>query len=508
MKYKLLNVKLNLFRDYEKEMKEIESRGNLTAADYKQLASLEAERNAKIDSLNSSGTNQWNAQKTDKYSGWNTPDYSKSINSMIDSYENGGTYNQSALDQIAAAQTGRQNKASGTVGMGQYVNDDFDKYVTEWLKNQQQAPVIPDVSAYLGSSYSKLEKLAGELDDIEKPGYSSRWDPIKNDLADEALAYNYNDFLNSDTYNRLANRYYYNGNNAMKNTLGQVAARTGGLASSYAGSAAQQQFNDYMTRLEDAAYSMYNTERDNALENANTAWKYADNDYSRFLDAMDQYNKDRNFSYNALGDLVSQENWAQQMAYNVANNNYDRAVDRAKMMASTGDYSGYRNLGYTPEQVDQLNKAAAEAAAQPEEKKLTKPDLTWAQTKDLINQGIRSQKVLDAYEYYVGEPYGGGGNVSASGGKTAGDGKPKKQADDSDLPEEKDEEPSPQINDGIKLYNKQTRDGIEIPGHGDYTWSELADLEEQGKVTEHIITMADGTKYRRIEWVNRGDSTR
>ena len=561
LKKKLLPVKLNLFRDYEKEMREIEAKGNLSAADYKTLAALEAERNAKIDNLNNTGTNQWNAQKTDKYSGWNTPDYSKSINSMIGSYESAGAYNPSALDQVAAAQTARQNKASGTVGMGQYVNDDFDKYVTEWLKNQQQAPApkyeVPDYTGYLSESYSKLQQLADDLDEVERPTYDSRWEPIKNDLADQALAYNYDDFLGSDTYNRLANRYMYNGNNAMKNTLGQIAARTGGLASSYAGAQAQQTFNDYMTRLEDMAYDMYNNERDNMLENANTAWKYSDNDYGRFLDAMDQYNKDRNFGYNALGDLISQENWARNMAVNAANDAYDRqlaadnlaysrAADRAGMMAGIGDYSGYRSLGYSPEQIDQLNKAAAEAAENPA---VTKPELTWAQTRTAIKEGRITPNVMAAYEYYMGEPYGGSASTtpassssgrgssagsSGSGGSGGTDyeglfqaakdsGHPKNFLSSSanykkygigsstglydDYVEwEKGQKRDSETADGnLPLYNATHGSGdserVDIPGHGDYSWSQLEDLEAQGKVQSSTKTVG-GKKYVVINWVD------
>ena len=73
------------------------------------------------------------------------------------------------------------------------------------------------------------------------------------------------------------------GQQAMQDTLGQVSARTGGYASSYATSAANQSYNDYMTALEDAARAMYqdslNQQRDN-LGMVNDAEQI---DYSRYL---------------------------------------------------------------------------------------------------------------------------------------------------------------------------------------------------------------------------------
>lgn len=64
-----------------------------------------------------------------------------------------------------------------------------------------------------------------------------------------------------DKYNDMYSRH---GRRAMQDTLGEVSARTGGLASSYAGAVAQETYDNYMAELSDrypelvnAAYSMY-----------------------------------------------------------------------------------------------------------------------------------------------------------------------------------------------------------------------------------------------------------
>lgn len=86
-------------------------------------------------------------------------------------------------------------------------------------------------------------------------------------LAREVVDMNYNDWAKGDDYASLEKRYSEQGRKAMDDTIGKVAARTGGLASSYAAAAGNQAYGDYMSRLEDAARSLYDSQRENAIEN-------------------------------------------------------------------------------------------------------------------------------------------------------------------------------------------------------------------------------------------------
>ena len=104
----------------------------------------------------------------------------------------------------------------------------------------------------------------------------------------------------------------------MQDTLAQVSARTGGLASSYAQSAAQQTYNNYMAALADKvpelqqlAYSMYMD--DIAMDRAdlNMLMGLDDTDYGRWSD-------NRNFNYGAYRDSVGDQQWQQQFAYQQA----------------------------------------------------------------------------------------------------------------------------------------------------------------------------------------------
>lgn len=184
--------------------------------------------------------------------------------------------------------------------------------------------------------------------------------------------------LNKDPlYGYYANTYERNGQRAMKDTLGQVAARTGGMASSWAGSQAQQSYNDYMAGLNDVipdlyklAYSMWQDDADYTRENVGLLQSLESGDYEKYLNELNQWNNNRNFDYNAYRDSVSDARYADETAYERARyadqtaydrnrdalndsryndeNGYSKLVELAKLGAQYGDYQGLERLGISP----------------------------------------------------------------------------------------------------------------------------------------------------------------
>ncbi|HWP80332.1 MAG TPA: hypothetical protein VN446_06775 [Candidatus Acidoferrum sp.] len=84
------------------------------------------------------------------------------------------------------------------------------------------------------------------------------------------------DYTADPLYQQYADQYARLGGLAMKDTLGQVSARTGGLASTYATAASQGAYDSYMQQLAakipelySLAYSMYQDEGDRQLQNIN-----------------------------------------------------------------------------------------------------------------------------------------------------------------------------------------------------------------------------------------------
>jgi hypothetical protein len=110
------------------------------------------------------------------------------------------------------------------------------------------------------------------------------------------------DYTKDPVYQQYADQYTQAGDRAMQDTLGEVSARTGGLASSYAGAAAQGSYDSYMQQLAakvpelyQLAYSMYQNEGDNRLANLGMLRGLQSDDYS-------QYNTDRAYNYGVYSD--------------------------------------------------------------------------------------------------------------------------------------------------------------------------------------------------------------
>lgn len=107
-----------------------------------------------------------------------------------------------------------------------------------------------------------------------------------------ASGMNYDNWIKSSAYQNLLRRYAANGRMTMDDTVGKIAARTDGLASSYAASAANGQYDRYMQDFEDAARKQYAQERGDAVQDANLAKALADEAYSRYDHAYNYARQD------------------------------------------------------------------------------------------------------------------------------------------------------------------------------------------------------------------------
>ena len=154
------------------------------------------------------------------------------------------------------------------IANGNYPNSGWEPYVNDILAQMSRTLTNPPEFNYQGSE----------------------WDAIREALAKQYVNQNYTDWTQGDEYAALRDRYTDMGRQAMQDTLGQVSSRTGGLASSYAGSAAQQAMNSYMAQLEPQARQQFASLMDTILGQWNTAGSMADLDYNRYVD---KYGYDR-----------------------------------------------------------------------------------------------------------------------------------------------------------------------------------------------------------------------
>ncbi|MBP5581508.1 MAG: hypothetical protein J6X85_06960 [Ruminococcus sp.] len=123
-------------------------------------------------------------------------------------------------------------------------------------------------------------------------------------------------------YQQYKNQYTREGNRAMQDTLGQVSARTGGLASSYAGTAAAQANNYYMQQLADKipelyndAYNRYLKEFQMQMDTLGAVGNGRDYDLNAYGVDRNVYDTDRQFAYNQYGDAYNAKMQEDQLAY-------------------------------------------------------------------------------------------------------------------------------------------------------------------------------------------------
>lgn len=260
-------------------------------------------------------------------------------------------------------------------------------------------------------------------------------------IADQLARMSYEDWVKGDQYQALADRYTRMGRMGMEDTLGRISGRTGGLASSYASSAAQQQYNDYMSQLEAAAREMYSGERSDLMDNANLYLTLGDKEWGRYQDQLGQYNTDRDYRYQAGRDQISDRRYEDETDYErktyQSETEYNRALAKAQTLAASGDFSGYKALGYTDAEIANLRSAweREQAAARVSGRSSSRSSggsstgsggMKLSVAKDYAKQGIFNDDVVAAFRdagyseeylratYGYGESGGDGGDSFAS----------------------------------------------------------------------------------------------
>ena len=287
-------------------------------------------------------------------------------------------------------------------------------------------------SGYLSRYQARIDALADAILNRDPFSYDKEQDPLYQQYK--------------DTYTRAGQR-------GMQDTLAQVSARTGGLASSYAESAAQQTYNNYMAQLADKvpelyqlAYSMYMDDLTQDRNDLSMLMGLDDTAYGRWSD-------DRNFGYNAYRDQVADRQWQQQFDYNASR---DQVAD--SQWQTQFDYQ----------------KAQDALAREDALKKLTSGGGSGGSSGS-SGSGTDNQSILktiygmdsedEVYDYLVGKKLN---NTQTENYMNLY----------SEHKAEMDRQSS------ATVENRSDEDGVTISRLGKVSWSRLAQLVEEGKVKE------------------------
>lgn len=304
----------------------------------------------------------------------------------------------------------------------------------------QAAGLVKSYDEFNGT-YTPTDVLQGLVNngfntsDAGRPSFDYTYDPEMRALIDQILNSNLADWKQGDQYAALKDQYAANGEMGMNDLLGQVSSRTGGLASSYAASVANQEYNDWMSKLEQAAQEMYQQDRSDKLNNLGVLNDAYSREYGEYGDKLNQWNTDRNFAYQQAQDALANQWQQKEWDYNMSQDEYNRLAQQADNLAAYGDFSGYKALGYTDSQINKMRQAyqitqAAKAKSGSSgssgsrrssgSKKSGDSGMKLSVAKDNAKQGIFTQEVLDAFhkngysDDYLESAYGYNNPASAS----------------------------------------------------------------------------------------------
>lgn len=306
----------------------------------------------------------------------------------------------------------------------------YEDFMKDYTPGQQiPYPTVGNVDILQG-----LVNNGFNTSDAGRPSFDYTYDSEMRALIDQILNSNLADWKQGDQYAALRDQYAANGQMSMADLLGQVSSRTGGLASSYAASVANQEYNDWMSKLEQAAREMYQQDRSDKLNNLGVLNDAYNREYGEYGDKLNQWNTDRNFAYQQAQDALANQWKQKEWDYNMSQDEWNRAAQQAEMMASYGDFSGYKALGYTDSQIESMRqayqiaqtaKAKSGRSGSSGGKKSGDSGMKLSVAKDNAKQGIFTQDVLDAFhnagysDEYLESAYGYEPNGASGSGDSA-----------------------------------------------------------------------------------------
>ncbi len=193
--------------------------------------------------------------------------------------------------------------------------------------------------------------------EVARPAYAGTYDDDIREAYDRILdreSFRYS--LDDDAlYQQYADRFMAAGKLAMRDTMGQASALTGGYGSSYGQAVGQQTYDAWLQGLGDVALEMYDRaygrykDEGKALTEAyERARDMGGEEYGRYQDALGQWNKDRSYAADATGeardrayrtDSEAWDRYRQERQFE-----YDKQADYAATLAKYGDFSGYAEL--------------------------------------------------------------------------------------------------------------------------------------------------------------------
>lgn len=182
--------------------------------------------------------------------------------------------------------------------------------------------------------YNKTRNLEKNKPDEFESKYEDQISSILDNIMNRPkFSYTSEDMVNDDLYKMYRDQYMRQGNLAMRDTMGNAAALTGGYGNTYASAAGQQAYDNYVAQLNnkaldfyDRAYQRYADEGQNLYNQMNVVTGLDNTDYQRYRDGVNDYYNDLNYyngrynqeygyDYGEYQGRVAADQWAQEFAF-------------------------------------------------------------------------------------------------------------------------------------------------------------------------------------------------
>ena len=245
-------------------------------------------------------------------------------------------------------------QTNAATGRPSYTQSDAVKNAQTALNNWNSKK--PD--AYQSKYQSQIDSILDDLINGKKPVYNPYEDPL---------------------YQNYRDQYIQGGKMAMQDTMANAAALSGGYGNSYAATAGNQAYQQYLSQLnnvipelaqlayeryqdeitgkrnnlntlqglEDAAYGRYrdtvsdwNTERDYLTGRYDTEYS---RDYGTYRDSVSDWESDRSYNYQKEQDALAQKNWEKEYALSQAQLAASRSGGSSSSSKTSGTSSAWKN---------------------------------------------------------------------------------------------------------------------------------------------------------------------
>ena len=226
-------------------------------------------------------------------------------------------------------------------------NPAYKEQMDKWQSNLNglQKPTMTQPTPGTKPTYtdSYADRIAA-MEQAGAPAYTSQYQQKIDALLDQVAgrgSFNY-DVSSDPLYQAYKNQYVQGGRLAMQDTMGQAAALTGGYGSSYASTAGNQAYqqylgglNDQLLNLQNSALARYEAEGNRLQTLLGNYQAQESSDYGRYRDQVGDYydtlnalRQGQSVEYGRYQDALSQYNTDYQMALEQYNREYDRALSQ------------------------------------------------------------------------------------------------------------------------------------------------------------------------------------